>query len=132
MSDTDLTPRQTEILRLIQRTVQETGMPPTRKEISTELGFRSANSAEEHLRALARKGVISLLPGASRGIQLKDALREQMGLPLIGRVAASHHRAAPGRVQRSRWRNFPQLRHRAPARVKDAAAALQAAGSPPA
>ena len=88
MSDTDLTPRQTEILRLIQRTVQETGMPPTRKEISTELGFRSANSAEEHLRALARKGVISLLPGASRGIQLKDALREQMGLPLIGRVAA--------------------------------------------
>jgi len=88
MSDTDLTPRQTEILRLIQRTVQETGMPPTRKEISAELGFRSANSAEEHLRALARKGVISLLPGASRGIQLKDALREQMGLPLIGRVAA--------------------------------------------
>ena len=88
MSDTDLTPRQTEILRLIQRTVQETGMPPTRKEISTELGFRSANSAEEHLRALARKGVISLLPGASRGIQLKDSLREQFGLPLIGRVAA--------------------------------------------
>ena len=88
MSDTDLTPRQTEILRLIQRTVQDTGMPPTRKEIADELGFRSANAAEEHLRALARKGVISLLPGASRGIQLKDTLREQMGLPLIGRVAA--------------------------------------------
>ena len=88
MSDSDLTPRQTEILRLIQRAVQETGMPPTRKEIADELGFRSPNAAEEHLRTLARKGVITLLPGASRGIQLKDALREQMGLPLIGRVAA--------------------------------------------
>jgi repressor LexA len=88
MSETDLTPRQTEILRLIQRSVQETGMPPTRKEIAEELGFRSPNAAEEHLRALARKGVLALLPGASRGIQLKDTLREQMGLPLIGRVAA--------------------------------------------
>ncbi|HYP80551.1 MAG TPA: repressor LexA, partial [Steroidobacteraceae bacterium] len=54
----DLTPRQTEILRLIQRAVQETGMPPTRKEIADELGFRSPNAAEEHLRTLARKGVI--------------------------------------------------------------------------
>jgi len=88
MPDSDLTPRQTEILRLIQRTVQETGMPPTRKEIAEELGFKSANAAEDHLRALERKGVITLLPGASRGIQVKDALREQMGLPLIGRVAA--------------------------------------------
>lgn len=84
----DLTPRQTEILRLIQRAVMETGMPPTRAEIARELGFRSANAAEEHLRALARKGVIALVPGTSRGIQLKDTLREQMGLPLIGRVAA--------------------------------------------
>ena len=88
MSDSDLTPRQTEILRLIQRTVQDTGMPPTRKEIADELGFRSPNAAEEHLRTLARKGVITLLPGASRGIQLKDTMREQIGLPLIGRVAA--------------------------------------------
>lgn len=88
MPDTDLTPRQSEILRLIQRAVQATGMPPTRKEIADELGFRSPNAAEEHLRALERKGVITLLPGSSRGIQLKDALREQMGLPLIGRVAA--------------------------------------------
>ena len=78
---TDLTPRQTEILRLIQRTIAETGMPPTRAEIAEELGFRSANAAEDHLRALARKGVIALIPGASRGIQLKDTLREQMGLP---------------------------------------------------
>jgi len=84
----DLTPRQTEILRLIQRAVVETGMPPTRAEIAEELGFRSPNAAEEHLRALARKGVIALIPGASRGIQLKDTMREQLGLPLIGRVAA--------------------------------------------
>src|SRR5579863_8199524 len=84
----DLTPRQTQILRLIQRFIGETGMPPTRAEIAHELGFRSANAAEEHLRALARKGVIALVPGTSRGIQLKDTIREQMGLPLIGRVAA--------------------------------------------
>jgi repressor LexA len=88
MPDSDLTPRQSEILRLIQRALQDTGMPPTRKEIADELGFRSPNAAEEHLRALERKGVITLLPGSSRGIQLKDNLREQMGLPLIGRVAA--------------------------------------------
>ena len=84
----DLTPRQTQILRLVQRFISETGMPPTRAEIARELGFRSANAAEEHLRALARKGVIALVPGTSRGIQLKDTIREQMGLPLIGRVAA--------------------------------------------
>jgi len=68
----DLTPRQTQILRLVQRFISETGMPPTRAEIARELGFRSANAAEEHLRALARKGVIALVPGTSRGIQLKD------------------------------------------------------------
>ncbi len=84
----DLTPRQTEILRLIQRAINETGMPPTRAEIASELGFKSPNAAEEHLRALARKGVIALVPGASRGIKLMDTMREQMGLPLIGRVAA--------------------------------------------
>ena len=84
----DLTPRQSQILRLIQRFISETGMPPTRAEIARELGFRSANAAEDHLRALARKGVIALIPGTSRGIQLKDTIREQMGLPLIGRVAA--------------------------------------------
>src|ERR1700747_1154242 len=84
----DLAPRQTQILRLIQRFIGETGMPPTRAEIAQELGFRSANAAEEHLRALARKGVIALVPGTSRGIQLKDTIREQIGLPLIGRVAA--------------------------------------------
>ena len=75
----DLTPRQTQILRLIQRFISDTGMPPTRVEIARELGFKSANAAEEHLRALARKGVISLVPGTSRGIRLKDSLREQLG-----------------------------------------------------
>ncbi|MFT3905702.1 MAG: transcriptional repressor LexA [Steroidobacteraceae bacterium] len=84
----DLTPRQSEVLKLIQQRIAETGMPPTRAEIAEQLGFRSVNAAEEHLRTLARKGVIQLLPGASRGIRLHDTLREQMGLPLVGRVAA--------------------------------------------
>jgi repressor LexA len=73
---------------MIQVFIAESGMPPTRAEIARELGFRSANAAEEHLRALQRKGVLELIPGASRGIQLKDSLREQLGLPLVGRVAA--------------------------------------------
>ena len=63
-------------------------MPPTRAEIAEALGFRSVNAAEEHLRALERKGALELLPGTSRGIRLKDAIREQLGLPLVGRVAA--------------------------------------------
>ena len=83
-----LTPRQSQILELIQDFINEYGMPPTRAEIARELGFKSANAAEEHLRALKKKGVIDLVPGASRGIQLKDSLREQLGLPLVGRVAA--------------------------------------------
>ena len=83
-----LTPRQREILELIQSFINEFGMPPTRAEIARELGFKSANAAEEHLRALQKKGVLDLMPGASRGIQLKDSLREQLGLPLVGRVAA--------------------------------------------
>ena len=84
-----LTARQTEILMLIERVIEETGIPPTRAEIARELGFRSPNAAEDHLRALQRKGVIDLVPGASRGIQLKEkAITEQLGLPLVGRVAA--------------------------------------------
>jgi len=83
-----LTSRQGEVLFLIQRVIRETGIPPTRAEIAKQLGFRSVNAAEEHLRALERKGVIELLPGTSRGIRLKDSLRDQLGLPLIGRVAA--------------------------------------------
>ena len=84
----DLTPRQRQVLRFIQESLNERGLPPTRAEIAEALGFRSVNAAEEHLRALQRKGVLELIPGTSRGIQLKDFLREQLGLPLVGRVAA--------------------------------------------
>ncbi len=84
----NLTPRQSQILLLIQNVIKESGMPPTRAEIAEALGFRSVNAAEEHLRALERKGALELLPGTSRGIRLKDAIREQIGLPLVGRVAA--------------------------------------------
>jgi repressor LexA len=86
----ELTPRQSEVLSFIRDFIEDTGMPPTRAEIATKLGFRSANAAEEHLRALQRKGSIELMPGTSRGIQLKDVLKEQIGLPLVGRVAAGN------------------------------------------
>ena len=101
-----LTARQQQILELIQSAIARTGAPPTRAEIAAELGYKSANAAEEHLQALARKGVIELVSGTSRGIRLKsDTLRSinetrsklhalslpglsQLLLPLIGRVAA--------------------------------------------
>ncbi|MEW6098527.1 MAG: transcriptional repressor LexA [Pseudomonadota bacterium] len=101
-----LTARQQQVLDLIQSAIERTGAPPTRAEIAAELGFRSANAAEEHLQALARKGVIELVGGTSRGIRLKsDTLRSlhesrikqfnlplpslaQLALPLVGRVAA--------------------------------------------
>ncbi|MBD1573994.1 repressor LexA [Vibrio sp. S17_S38] len=86
-----LTPRQQQIFELIKEKIDITGMPPTRAEIARELGFRSANAAEEHLKALARKNVIEIIPGASRGIrivQTEAELLEEQGLPLIGRVAA--------------------------------------------
>ena len=101
-----LTDRQQQILDLVQSAIERTGAPPTRAEIANELGFRSANAAEEHLQALARKGVIELVGGTSRGIRLKSetlrALHEargkqyslplpglaQLSLPLVGRVAA--------------------------------------------
>ena len=101
-----LTARQQQILELIRRAIARTGSPPTRAEIATELGFKSANAAEEHLQALARKGVIELVSGTSRGIRLRrEDLQSinvarahqltlplpslsQLALPLIGRVAA--------------------------------------------
>lgn len=103
-----LTPRQTQILEMIQDFITETGMPPTRAEIAAELGFRSANAAEEHLRALQKKGVLELVPGASRGIQLKDSLREQIGLPLVGRVAAGSPILAEEHIE-THYRLDPQL-----------------------
>jgi len=83
-----LTPRQQQIFDLIKSKISETGMPPTRAEIADFFGFKSANAAEEHLKALAKKGYIHMLPGTSRGIQLAEEFVEQEGLPLIGRVAA--------------------------------------------
>jgi repressor LexA len=82
-----LTPRQAEILELIREYIADQGHPPTRADIARILGFRSPNAAEEHLRALEKKGAIELLPGASRGIRLPE---EEIGLPVVGRVAAGH------------------------------------------
>ncbi len=94
----ELTARQQEILALIRQHIADTGFPPTRAEIAAQLGFRSANAAEEHLKALARKGVIELTSGTSRGIRLRlmpdarneapQAVQIAFSLPLIGRVAA--------------------------------------------
>jgi repressor LexA len=101
-----LTPRQSEILELISKAIEESGLPPTRAEIANQLGFASANAAEEHLRALAKKGYIELTPGTSRGIRIPQRFNQthhanqyrqmslpsgalqQLTLPLIGRVAA--------------------------------------------
>jgi repressor LexA len=121
-----LTPRQQQIFELIQRSIARTGAPPTRAEIASELGFRSANAAEEHLQALARKGVIELVGGTSRGIRLKaGTLRtvnesrrevspksgkafslplpglEQLVLPLVGRVAAGNPILAQEHVEQT-------------------------------
>ena len=85
-----LTARQQEVYDFLKHHLETTGMPPTRAEISKELGFRSPNAAEEHLKALAKKGVIEIVSGTSRGIRLllEDNGQEEPGLPLIGRVAA--------------------------------------------
>ena len=79
-----LTQRQQQVLDIVRQYINETGYPPTRADIAQTLGFKSANAAEEHLKALARKGAIEMIPGASRGIRLP----ESAGIPIIGRVAA--------------------------------------------
>jgi repressor LexA len=88
----ELTPRQSQVLALIRQALADRGMPPTRAEIAERLGFRSTKAAEDHLRALARKGAIELLPRASRNIRLCSAPLvddgEGLRLPLVGRVAA--------------------------------------------
>lgn len=83
-----LTTRQAEILELIRQHIADTGYPPTRADIAQELGFKSPNAAEEHLKALARKGAIEMIPGTSRGIRLPES--RETGLPVIGRVAAGN------------------------------------------
>lgn len=84
-----LTKRQSEVLDCIRDHIDATGYPPTRADIAKQLGFRSANAAEEHLKALARKGAIEIIPGTSRGIRLPDNdASHASGLPIIGQVAA--------------------------------------------
>lgn len=124
-----LTARQQQILALIQSTIARTGAPPTRAEIASELGFKSANAAEEHLQALARKGVIELVSGTSRGIRLRRAdlqsineARErqlalpglaQLVLPLVGRVAAGSPILAQEHIDQS-YAVEPSLFQRTP------------------
>lgn len=94
-----LTARQLEVLVAIRQAIARTGSPPTRSELARTLGVRSANAAETHLRALARKGAIILVPGASRGIQLKETHAEPAGLPVVGRVAAGQPMLAAAHVE---------------------------------
>jgi repressor LexA len=98
-----LTPRQSEILAFIKRCLEDNGFPPTRAEIAQELGFKSPNAAEEHLKALARKGAIEMTPGASRGIRIPgfEPAAEDNSLPVIGRVAAGAPILAQQHVEES-------------------------------
>ena len=86
----NLTHRQQEILDFIRNTLASTGAPPTRAEIASEFEFRSPNAAEDHLRALARKGAINLKSGTSRGIRItsENPFSSESQLPIVGRVAA--------------------------------------------
>ena len=108
-----LTPLQAEVLELIKVNMSETGMPPTRAEIAQKLGFKSANAAEEHLKALAKKGVIEIMPGTSRGIRLlleEEEVLEESGLPLIGKVAAGEPILAQEHIE-SHYQVDPALFH---------------------
>lgn len=125
-----LTARQEQILNLIRDAITNTGFPPTRAEIARELGFRSANAAEEHLQALARKGAIDIFPGTSRGIRVREVAQQpalaaqpqlvpasllQLSLPLVGRVAAGspilalEHIEATYQVDRSLFSAIPDF-----------------------
>ena len=103
-----LTARQQEILDLIKDEITHTGFPPTRAEIAKRLGFRSPNAAEDHLRALARKGVIELLPGASRGIRVIEQFSFELELPVVGQVAAGEPILATQHIE-SQHRIDPNL-----------------------
>ncbi|GAD90984.1 MULTISPECIES: transcriptional repressor LexA [Vibrio] len=104
-----LTQRQQQVFDLIKAKIEDTGMPPTRAEIARALGFRSANAAEEHLKALAKKQVIEIIPGASRGIRilLQDTANDD-GLPLIGNVAAGEPILAQEHIE-SHYQVDPQM-----------------------
>jgi len=108
-----LTDRQAEILRLIRELTEVSGFPPTRAEIARSMGFRSVNAAEQHLRALEKKGAIDITSGASRGIRVLDArpssrLGRLMELPVIGRVAAGSPILAEAHIQ-GRYQLDPNL-----------------------
>jgi len=105
-----LTARQRQILDWIRAYLESTGMPPTRAEIASGLGFSTPSSAEDHLQALARKGAIEMLPGASRGLRLKDfpGMPMQGTLPLVGRVAAGNPILASENIE-GRYRVDPAL-----------------------
>jgi repressor LexA len=90
-----LTQRQQQVLDIVRQHIDETGYPPTRADIAQKLGFKSANAAEEHLKALARKGAIEMIAGASRGIRLP----ESTGIPIIGRVAAGNPVLAEAHIE---------------------------------
>jgi repressor LexA len=90
-----LTQRQQQVLDIVRQHIDETGYPPTRADIAQKLGFKSANAAEEHLKALARKGAIEMIAGASRGIRLP----ESSGIPIIGRVAAGNPVLAEAHIE---------------------------------
>jgi repressor LexA len=108
-----LTERQSEILKLIRELTEVSGFPPTRAEIAERMGFRSVNAAEQHLRALEKKGAIDISSGASRGIRVRDArpgsrAGRLMELPVIGRVAAGSPMLAEEHVQ-GRYQVDPNL-----------------------
>jgi len=98
-----LTERQGEILKLIRELTESLGFPPTRAEIAEKMGFRSVNAAEQHLRALEKKGVLEILQGASRGLRVRDRAAPRAGrlmeLPVIGRVAAGSPMLADEHIQ---------------------------------
>lgn len=98
----ELTSRQAEVLRVIQQHIEETGAPPTRAEIAKTLGFRSVNAAEDHLKALAKKGAIFLSPGTSRGIKLKTS-HSGVGFPVLNQAKPDQPILSPdnfeGRLQ---------------------------------
>jgi repressor LexA len=107
-----LTERQTEILRLIKDLTEVSGFPPTRAEIAERMGFRSVNAAEQHLRALERKGALEITAGSSRGIRIRERGGARHGrlleLPVIGRVAAGSPILAEAHVQ-ARYQIDPNL-----------------------
>jgi repressor LexA len=105
-----LTPRQRQILDWIRSHLESTGRPPTRAEIATGLGFSTPSSAEDHLRALEKKGVLEIQPGASRGLKLKSlpGMPVQGVLPLVGRVAAGHPLLAAEHIE-AHYRVDPDL-----------------------